>query len=151
MSWLEKLLPPKMLQDCLPDGGCFVRQGTAQIGDRTLAVLASGARSLVAHLYLRNPGTPFGETAVLAALRQAGLAAEPARCPATTHPGPGTGGTRWYRVVGAGTNPGYVSIQTSCNGTPCEGFAVSLGDQLPPLQPNQVPLYSEQCATGAGK
>jgi len=27
-------LPPRMLQNCLPDGGCFARQGTAHIGGR---------------------------------------------------------------------------------------------------------------------
>ena len=143
-------LPPKSLQDCLPDGGCFVRQGTAQIGGRTLAVLASGARDFVSHLYLRNPGAPFGEAAVLAALREAGLTAELARCPVAAAAGPGSGGTYWFRVRGAGLNPGYVSIQSSCNGTPCEGFAVSQGDQLPALQPNQSHLYSERCAAGAG-
>jgi len=139
-------LPPRMLRDCLPDGGCFARQGTARIGDRTLGVLASGARDFVSHLHLRNPGPPFGETAVLAALRQAGLTSTLARCPVAATPGPGTGGTNWYRVSGAGLGPGYLSIQTSCNGQPCEGFVVSLGDRLPPLQPDQQRLYSQQCA-----
>jgi hypothetical protein len=141
-------LPPKTLRDCLPDGGCFARQGTAHLGGRPLAVLASGARGFVSHIYLRNPGAPFGEAAVLSALRQAGLATTLARCPVAGSAGPGSGGTHWYRVASARTNPGYVSIQTSCNGTPCEGFAVSPGDELPPLQPDQLRLYSEQCQAG---
>ncbi len=142
-------LPPKMLQDCLPDGGCFVRQGTAQLGGRTVAVLASGARGFVSHVYLRNPAEPFGEAALLAALRQAGLAPVLARCPAAAAPGRGTGGTSWYRVAGKGLQPGVVSIQTSCNGRPCEGFSVSPGPELPPLQPHQLALYSEQCSAEA--
>jgi hypothetical protein len=141
-------LPPTMLQNCLPDGGCFVRQGALSIGGRNLVVLASGARTMVTHLYFRNAAAPIGEGAVVAALKQGGLSVELARCPV-----PNTaGGTNWYRLKSAVTEPGYVSIQTSCNGRPCEGFTVSLGDELPPLQPNQLRLYSEKCsATGDRK
>jgi hypothetical protein len=39
-----------------------------------------------------------------------------------------------------------LSVQTSCNGRPCEGFVVSRGEQLPLLQPNQVTLYSDRCS-----
>lgn len=141
-------LPPTMLQNCLPDGGCFVRQGTLSIGGRNLVVLASGARTIVTHLYFRNAAAPIGESAVVASLKQTGLSVELARCPV-----PNTaGGTNWYRLKSATTEPGYVSIQSSCNGRPCEGFTVSLGDELPPLQPNQLRLYSEKCsATGDRK
>jgi hypothetical protein len=44
-----------------------------------------------------------------------------------------------------------LSIQNSCNGKPCEGFVVSQGEALPPVQANQVRLYSEQCGTGADR
>jgi hypothetical protein len=37
-------------------------------------------------------------------------------------------------------------VQTSCNGKPCEGFALSQGEELPALQPAQLKLYSEQCS-----
>ena len=79
---------------------------------------------------------------MLTALGGAGLTADLARCPV-----PGTaGGTNWYRLKGAGVNPGILSVQTSCNGRPCEGFALSQGEELPALQPAQVKLYSEQCS-----
>lgn len=138
-------LPPTMLQNCLPDGGCFARQGSMFIGGRKLAVVASGARTIVSHIYFRNAATPIGETAVLTALKQGGFTAELARCPV-----PNTiGGTNWYRLKGAATAPGVLSIQTSCNGKPCEGFGVSLGADLPALQPNQLKLYSERCSATA--
>ncbi len=135
-------LPPTMLDNCLPDGGCFARQGRMTIAGRNLVVVASGARTIVSHVYFRNAASPIGEAAVLAALKRAGFSAELARCPV-----PNTiGGTNWYRLKSAATAPGYLSIQTSCNGKPCEGFAVSLGEELPPLQPKQLALYSEQCS-----
>ncbi len=135
-------LPPTALANCLPDGGCFSRLGKATIGGRNLVAVASGARTIVGHLYLRNATAPFGEAATLAALGSAGLTAELARCPV-----PGTpGGTNWYRLKGAGANPGVLSVQTSCSGRPCEGFALGLGEELPPLQPTQLRLYTEECA-----
>jgi hypothetical protein len=149
---LEKLtkikwapLPPTALRNCLPDGGCFTRAGTANIGGRNLVVLATGARTIVSNLYFRNPGAPIGEAALVSALKQAGFSAELARCPVSS----GIGGTNWYRLKSAGTNPGYVSIQSSCNGKPCEGFTLTQGADLPPLQPNQLRLYSEQCSLSA--
>lgn len=140
-------LPPTALQNCMPDGGCFARQGTMSIAGRNIVVLASGARTIVGHVYFRNSASPIGEDAVLAALKQAGFSAELVRCPL-----PNTmGGTNWYRLTSDATNTGYLSIQTSCGGKACEGFVVSLGDELPPLQPNQLKLYSEQCTAPAAE
>lgn len=138
-------LPPEMLKDCLPDGGCFMRRGQATIGGRAIALTASGARSGVGTLYLRNGAAPFGEAALLVALKKAGLTPELARCPV---PG-GKGGQNWYRLKGAGLNPGVLAVQSSCNGQPCEGFALTLDPQLPALPAQQLRLYSEQCS-GAG-
>jgi hypothetical protein len=137
-------LPPKSLDHCLPDGGCYTRQGTATIGGRTLVVLATGARTIVSYLYLRNQSAAIGEPAVVDALRQGGLSPDLARCPIKA----GAGGTSWYRLKGTSIASGVLSIQTSCNGTACEGFVVSRGEDLPPLQPNQLSLYSETCAAG---
>jgi hypothetical protein len=153
-SGLEKLpgikwapLPPKMLDNCLPDGGCFTRQGTANLGGKAISVMATGARTIVTHVYLRNPGVAIGEAQVVAALKQAGFSQELARCPM-----PGTiGGTNWYRLKAAGSGPGFIAIQTSCNGKPCEGFTLTMGTDLPPLQPNQLRLYSEQCSAGTSE
>ena len=152
---LEKLpgvkwapLPLTMLQNCLPDGGCFTLQGAAAMGGRTLTVMATGARTIPVNIYFRNTSAPFGESAVVAALKRAALSSELVRCPIEA----GSGGTNWYRVRGANTRPGYLSIQSSCNGRPCEGFVLISGQDLPPLQPNQLRLYTEQCsATGAAR
>jgi hypothetical protein len=138
-------LPPTSLTNCLPDGGCFARQGALTIGDKKFAVLASGARTVVTHIYFRNATSPVGEAPVVAALKQGGFTTELVRCPM-----PNTiGGTNWYRLKAPTAEPGYLSIQTSCNGRPCEGFVVSLGADLPPLQPNQLRLYSESCSASA--
>ncbi len=132
------------LQNCLPDGGCFVRQGTATVGGRTITVVATGARSFVLFVYLRNGGAAVGEAAMVGALGAASLTTTLARCPV-----PGSaGGTNWYRVAGGG-QPGILSVQTTCNGRPCEGLSLSHGTDLPALQPNQLALYSESCGAGA--
>jgi hypothetical protein len=148
---LEKLpklkwapLPPTSLKNCLPDGGCFTWQGAATIGGRNLTVIATGARTIPAHLYIRNPAAPFGEAAVLEALKRAALAPELVRCPVRG----GAGSTNWYRLKSANLS-GYLSIQAAKSGRNAEGFVLSRGEELPPLQPNQLALYSEQCGAGA--
>src|SRR6201988_3275885 len=99
-------LPPTSLQNCLPDGGCFARQGAAKFGDHSMTVIASGARTFVTNIYFRSNARAMGETNVLDALKQAGFASELARCPVK-----GTiGGTNWYRLESASTNPGVVSV-----------------------------------------
>lgn len=138
------LLPPTMLKNCLADGGCFTRQGTVTIGGRNLTVIATGARTMVSHVYVRNPSAPLGEAAVVSALKKAAFSADLARCPVRS----GAGSTNWYSLKGEKVNPGHLSIQTSCNGKACEGFVLSQSEQLPPLQPNQLALYSEACAAG---
>ena len=138
---------PRTLANCLPDGSCYAGQGTAAIAGRSVSVVATGARTIVSYIYLRNASAPFGEPAVVAALTEAGYAPSLARCPASG----GSGGTNWYRLRSAASNPGVLSIQTSCGGRPCEGFVLSLGDELPALQPNQLNLYTEQCAAGADR
>lgn len=139
---------PVELRNCLPDGNCFARQGAVSVGGRSVSAVAAGARTFTASLYLRNGSSPFGEAAVLSALRAASFTVELGRCAASGQPG---GGTNWYRLLSAESSPGVLSIQTSCNGTPCEGFVVSQGEGLPPLQPNQVRFYSEVCGPGADR
>jgi hypothetical protein len=140
-------LPPTALQNCLPDGGCFTRTGKAVIAGRNLMVMATGARTIVSSLYLRNAAAPFGATALLAALKEAGVEAELARCPVQG----GAASTNWYRLKAAAANPGILSIQTSCNGRPCEGFVLTQGTDLPQLQPAQLKMYSEQCSAPAAE
>lgn len=138
-------LPPTALQKCLPDGGCFTRQGAATIGGRSLVVIASGARTMVLNVYFRNTAAPLGEAAVLAALKLSTISAELARCPIRS----GAGGTNWYRLTGANLAPATLSIQSPATGRPLEGFVLSHGEELPPLQPNQLAFYSTTCAAGA--
>ena len=138
-------LPPTSLKNCLPNGDCFARQGSATVGGRNMTVVATGARTMVVHLLFRNMSAPLGESAVVAALEQAGFTAELARCPIKA----GTGGTNWYRLKGTGLTTGYLSIQPAGAGRPNEGFVLAQGEELPALQPNQLALYTEQCTAGA--
>jgi hypothetical protein len=138
-------LPPTSLRNCLPNGDCFTRQGTATLGGRNLVVVATGARTMVINLLFRNMSAPMGEPAVLAALTQAGLTADLARCPVKS----GVAGTSWYRLKGANLAPGILSIQPAAAGRPNEGFVLSQGEDLPALSPNMLALYTEQCAPGA--
>lgn len=151
MSWdgLESLpgtkwpaQPPTSLTNCLPDGGCFTLQGTVTLGGRPVMIIASGARTMVLNVYIRNTGAPFGEAAVVAAIKSADPTAVLVRCPVTG----GRGTTKWYKVKGA-KSPGFLSIQTRSD-RPGEGYVISYGEELPKLQPNQLAMYSLQCAPG---
>ncbi len=138
-------LPPTSLTNCAPDGGCFARQGAANIAGRPIAVIATGARTMVFNLYLRNGGTPFGEEALLMALTQAGVTTTLVRCPVRGS----AGSTNTYRLGGAGVHASHLSIQAANARRTGEGFVLTAGADLPKLQPNQLALYSEQCAAGA--
>ncbi len=140
-------LPPTSLTNCLPNGDCFARQGTATAGGRQLAVMATGARTIVVNVLLRSQGAPLGEAAVMASLKQAGLAPTIARCPVKA----GTPATSWYRLTGTDVAPGFLSIQPAAPGRPTEGFVLTRGDELPALQPNQLAMYSEKCEPGAAR
>lgn len=138
-------LPPAALPNCAPDGGCFARQGAVNIGGRNIAVIATGARTMVFNVYFRNAGAPFGEAVILDALKAASLSATLARCPVRGS----RGSTNWYRLGGTGTSPSYLSVQAATAGRNNEGFVLTAGADLPKLQPNQLALYSEQCDAGA--
>ena len=137
------VLPPTALRNCLPDGGCFTRSGTASIGGRPMTVVATGARTMVLNIMMRNTGAPLGEATVVAALRQAGLGGERARCPIQGS----AGSTNWYRLKGT-SSAGVLAIQAGRPGRPGEGYVISSGADLPALQPNQLALYSDQCGEG---
>jgi hypothetical protein len=152
-SWegLEKLplikwapLPPTSLKNCLPDLGCYTREGRLTLGGRTMTVVATGARTIVSNLYVRNAAEPLGESAVVAALGKSALSPRLARCPASS-----AASTDWYALTGGQVSPGYLAVQSKCKGKPCEGFVLTRGEKLPPLQPNQLAMYSEQCEAGA--
>ena len=135
--------PTTMLKNCAPDGGCFTRQGTGTFGGRTTTLLVTGARTMVLNIYVRNTAAPFGEAAVVAALKKVDPASELVRCPLKG----GSGTTNWYKVKGAKSS-GFLSIQTVRGARPSEGFVLFYGDALPALQPNQLANYSLQCTPG---
>ncbi len=138
-------LPPTSLQNCAADGSCFVRQGMVSIGGRSIAVIATGARTMVFNIYFRNGGAPLGEEAVLGALKDASLTTTLARCPVRGS----AGSTNWYRLGGANVAPAFLSIQAATARRNGEGFVINASATLPRLQPNQLALYSEQCDAGA--
>jgi hypothetical protein len=109
-----------------------------------MTVVATGARTIVSNLYVRNAAEPLGEAAVVAALGKSALSPRLARCPASS-----AASTDWYAVTGDQVSPGYLAVQSKCKGKPCEGFVLTRGEKLPPLQPNQLAMYSEQCEAGA--
>lgn len=136
---------PTELRNCLPNGDCYARQGSATVGGRKFAVVASGARTMVITLLIRNTSAPLGDSAIVAALGKAGFTATLARCPAR----PGAGATSWYRLARGGRDDGVIAIQPARTGQPNEGYVLSHGADLPQLQPAQLSMYSEQCAPGS--
>ena len=152
-SWegLEKLplitwapLPPTSLKNCLPDLGCYTREGRLAIGGGTMTVVATGARTIVTNLYIRNAGGAAGRGGSGGRARKGRV--EPpsgavSRKQRREH--------ELVRVTGKQVNPGYLAVQVKCKGKPCEGFVLSRGEKLPPLQPNQLALFSEQCDAGS--
>lgn len=134
---------PTELRTCLPDGSCYTRPGSLRLAGKTVNVAATGARSIVTTLLVRNPAPFMGEAKVLDALNAASITTTLARCPA----GSGAGSTNWYRLAGE-TVAGFLAIQTTCAGAACEGFTLSRGDRLPNLSTAQAALYSESCNAG---
>jgi hypothetical protein len=141
ITW--KPLPTTMLQDCLPDGGCFTRSGSAKIGGQPVTLLATGARTMVFNFYIKNSGPHVGEAALVAALKGAGLGPVLARCP--LKPNDAEHNSKWWRVKN-GEAKGFVSLTYSCGAKRCEGVGYSAGADLSKLDPGELAMYSEQCA-----
>lgn len=139
-------LPPKMLNDALSDGSYFSRGGAMELDGRRVSVTATGARTMVTHVYFRSSGAPIGEAAVLAALQRSGLALELVRCPIKASP---AAGGKWWRISGAGKRPAWLRLQTSCDGAKCEDFGLLLGEKLPSMTPQESRLYTDRCGPGA--
>jgi hypothetical protein len=139
-------LPPKMQNDALRDGSYFSRPGVMDLDGRRVSVAATGARTMVTNVYFRNDGAPLGEAAALAGLQRAGLALELVRCPIKASP---AAGSKWWRIEGAGKQPAWFRMQTSCDGAKCEEFALLLGEKLPSMTPQESRLYTDRCTPGA--
>lgn len=140
-------LPPNMLDNALPDGSYFTRRGLANLGGQPFGVVATGARTMVMNVYLRNAGQgPVGEPKVLAALQRAGFSLDLARCPVK---GSADAGNQWWRIEAPGKRPAFFNSQTSCNGRRCESYALLLAETLPTLTPDQQRLYTDRCTDSA--
>lgn len=149
VAW--KPLPPTMLENCLPDGGCFTRAGVAQIGGHGVTVMATGARTMTGNFYVKNTGAHVGEAALVDALTRAGLEPKVARCP--LKPADAVHNSKWWQVKGAGQAEGFVSLTYSCGAKRCEGVGFHSGPDLPGLDPAELAMYSETCgaSVAAGK
>ncbi len=143
VTWQK--LPPTMLENCLPDGGCFTRSGVGNVGGKPVKLLVSGARTMTSNFYIKNNGAHIGEAALLEAMKGAGLGPVIARCPIKANDL--THNSKWWRVR-SGQAQGYVSLTYACGAKRCEGIGYSAGPDLPKLDPAELSMYSEQCAAG---
>ncbi|MFN3514960.1 MAG: hypothetical protein ACK41C_18075 [Phenylobacterium sp.] len=135
-------LPPESLDRPMEGRFYFRRAGTAQVGGRPVKILAGGARTMVFLLYFRNDGAPFGEEAVVAALRKQGLSVVKARCTINrSAPAP-----QWYRLSGGGKHQAMLWIAPARGGAqPWEGFNLNLEGQLDPMTPAERAVYTDRC------
>lgn len=143
VAWQK--LPPKMLENCLPDGGCFTRSGAAKVGGKPVNLLVTGARTMTSNFYIKNNGAHIGESALLEAMKAAGLGPVIARCPLKANDA--THNSKWWRVK-SGQATGYASLTYACGAKRCEGIGYSVGADLPKLDPAELAMYSEQCTAG---
>jgi hypothetical protein len=126
-----------------PDGNFFARPGQASVSGRTLTVVATGARSMVFSVYLRDPAPPADLDALPEGLRQAGFTVAPARCPLDPR---GAAPRRWYRLVLARKKPAFLMAGPLASGG--SGYTLYLGD-LPPMSQAEAGLYTDNCGGAA--
>jgi hypothetical protein len=126
-----------------PDGNFFARPGQASVAGRTLTVVASGARSMVFSIYLRDPTPPMDPEALVAGFRQAGFAVAPARCPLDPRR---AAPRRWYRLGLSRKKPAFLMAGPLQSGG--SGYTLYLAD-LPPMTQSEATLYTDDCG-GAG-
>lgn len=135
---------PVELSRAAPDGNFFARPGQATLSGRTLSVVASGARTMVFSVYLRDPAPPMAPEALVAGLREAGFTVAPARCPIASQ---GVAPKRWYRLALAKKKPAFLYAGPLQSGG--SGYTLFLGDDLPAMTQAEAGLYTDNCqATG---
>jgi len=134
---------PVMLNRPSPDGNYFARPGQAILAGRQVLVVATGARSMVFSLYLRDPAPPASAEALVAGLQRAGYSVAPARCPLDrARPGP----RRWYRLSLPQKNPVFLYAGPLASGG--GGYTLFLGE-LPPMTRAEATLYTDDCSGAA--
>jgi hypothetical protein len=135
---------PVMLSRASPDGNFFARPGQATVSGRPLSVVASGARTMVFSVYLRDPAPPMAPDTLVAGFREAGFAVAPARCPRDPR---GAAPRRWYRLALARKKPAFLYAGPLQSGG--AGYTLFL-DRLPAMTQSEAALYTDDCA-GAAK
>ena len=133
---------PSMQDKPSPDGNYFVRAGRGQAGGRPLDVLATGARSGVFSVYIRDPGATANAASTASEFRQAGYVVSLARCP--INPQAATA-KRWLKLTAPGKHPAFLSVGPLASGG--AGYTLFLADeQLPPLTAKDAGVYTDSCA-----
>jgi hypothetical protein len=134
---------PTMTSKPSPDGNFFARPGQASLLGRPVAVLATGARTMVFSIYLRDPAPPMAPDALAAGLRQAGFAVATARCPIDPRSG---APRRWYRLALAKKKPAFLYAGPTQSGG--SGYTLFLGE-LPTMTQAEAALYTDSCGAPA--
>jgi hypothetical protein len=133
---------PTMQDKPSPDGNYFIRPGRGMIGGRPLDVLATGARSGVFSVYIRDPGATANPDATAAEFKQAGYAVSLARCPINPQ---AANAKRWLKLTAPGKAPAFLSVGPLVSGG--AGYTLFLADeQLAPLTPKEAANYTDNCA-----
>jgi len=135
---------PVMTERPSPDGNFFARPGQATLSGRTVTAVATGARTMVFSIYLRDPSPSLAPEALVAGLREAGYAVTPARCPLDPR---SAAPRRWYRLAMAKKKPAFLYAGPTQSGG--AGYTLFL-DTLPAMTQAEAGLYTDDCAA-AGK
>ena len=135
---------PVMTERASPDGNFFARPGQATLSGRPVTVVATGARTMVFSVYLRDPAPSLAPEALVAGLREAGYAVTPARCPLDPR---GAAPRRWYRLTMAKKKSAFLYAGPTQSGG--AGYTLFL-DTLPAMTQAEAGLYTDDCAA-AGK
>ena len=96
---------PVMSERASPDGNFFARPGQATLAGRPVTVVATGARTMVFSVYLRDPAPSMPPDVLVSGLREAGYAVSPARCPRDPR---SAAPRRWYRLALAKKKPAFL-------------------------------------------
>jgi hypothetical protein len=132
---------PSMQDKPSPDGNFFVRPGRGQIDGRALDVLATGARSGVFSVYIRDPGAMADAAATAGAFKQAGYTVSLARCPINPQL---AAARRWLKLTAPGKKPAFLAVGPLNSGG--AGYTLYLADDtLAALTPKEQAVYTDSC------
>lgn len=140
--WRE--LPPDMLDQPTPDGDYFLRAGQAQIGGRTMTLVATGARTMVMNAYFIFPGATIPFDDWVAGFREAGYTVTAVRCPM---PSAKQAPKRWYRIERAGKRRAWLSVDQSEIAKTRQQVGLHMAsDEPPPMTLAESRVYIDDCS-----